>query len=510
MNRLSASLRIVLLAVVAAAVVYLGYRVLGAGSAVADPAQTYTLARRTLSDTVVERGIIESQNTVVGICELPGYENKIIWIVPEGKTVEKGELVVQLDSSNIDKMIKEQEIALNDAKGKLAQAEEDFEIQNIKGQSDIAAAELAFELAKLDRDKYLDGDYLVTKADFEQLILESQAELERLQDRLKNEKAMVSKGFRSPEQIRELELRVNQFRSRLSRDREKLNVLEKFEFTRRKTELEANARESELKLSRAKTTAAAEVRKAQSNIDNTKTAVELMQKVLDEMIESKKKCEIRAPQAGTIAYANLPWYGPEDRIREGATVRQQQNIFYLPDMTRMQVKVYVHESVVTKIKPGQTAKIRVDAFPEAQLTGQVSQVADLAQSGYSDSNTYETVVLIDSFPADLNLRPGMTAQVEILIGNYPDVFAVPHSGVTEHLGQTYVYVKSGLTPERRRVKTGRITHALVEILSGLEAGETIYLDAYQRGLRDFKATELDATLEQKAVPPDKPVPMENR
>ncbi len=57
-------------------------------------------------------------------------------------------------------------------------------------------------------------------------------------------------------------------------------------------------------------------------------------------------------------------------------------------------------------------------------------------------------------------------------------------------------------PERRRVKTGRITHALVEILSVLDPGETIYLDAYQRGLRDFKATELDATLEQKAISPE--------
>ncbi|MBX3419480.1 MAG: efflux RND transporter periplasmic adaptor subunit [Pirellulaceae bacterium] len=501
MTRFRSMIKYLLLALAVGGSGYLGFQALSGRTVSNESAQVFTVTKRTITDTVVERGTIESQNTTIGVCNLPGYQNKIISIVPEGTVVAKDDLVVQFDSTDIDRMINEKSIALNEAEGKLAQAEEELGIQQNKNQSEIAAAELALELARLDRDKYLQGDYLVEQADFEQGILESEAELGKMQDELKNVRAMVSKGFRSPDQIRELELRVNQFESRLVRDRQKLKVLQEFDFRRKKTELEANADEAERKLERSKTTAAAEERKAHAAIANAKNGVELVQQELEELKEVKQNCEIKAPQPGTVAYANMPWYDPEDRIREGATIRRQQNVFYLPDMTRMQIKLQVHESVVTKVKAEQTAKIRVDAFPDASLTGSLSYVADLVQSSWSDSKAYETLVLIDSFPSDLSLRPGMTAQVEILIGNFPDVIAVPLSGVTEHLGQTYVYVQSGLTPERRLVKTGRVTHAFVEIVSGLEVGERIFLDAYQRGLKDFQEIETEPTLEAKPEAP---------
>ena len=61
-------------------------------------------------------------------------------------------------------------------------------------------------------------------------------------------------------------------------------------------------------------------------------------------------------------------------------VYSRQKIFSLPDMTSMQVKVNIHESLVKKIKPGQMAEIRVDAFPNLVLIGKVKTVSQLADS----------------------------------------------------------------------------------------------------------------------------------
>jgi hypothetical protein len=85
----------------------------------------------------------------------------------------------------------------------------------------------------------------------------------------------------------------------------------------------------------------------------------------------------------------------------------------------------------------------------------------------------------------------MTAEVDILIGTYSDVIAIPIGAITEHFQRTWVYVMQGEQGERRAVTTGRMTHSFVEVTEGLQAGEVVALDAYQRGLADFAESERD-------------------
>src|SRR6202020_487976 len=110
------------------------------------------------------------------------------------------------------------------------------------------------------------------------------------------------------------------------------------------------------------------------------------------------------------------------------TVRERQKIFSLPDITRMQVNTKVHESQVDKLANARNmkAKIRVDAFAAEMLDGTVTDVAPLPDSTNffsSDIKVYTTKVKIDQpLPG---LKPGMTAQVEILVDRKTDVLTVP-------------------------------------------------------------------------------------
>ncbi|HMP78814.1 MAG TPA: efflux RND transporter periplasmic adaptor subunit [Pirellulaceae bacterium] len=487
-----------LLALLFVAVGYGGWRWVKPSSSTADSTLVFDVSRRVIIDTVIDRGTIESQKTVQGRCELPGYTNKIIYIVPEGTFVQEGEVVVRFDSAEVDQMINEKSIALNEAQGKLAQAQEDLDIQKNKNETDIATAELELSLAELDLEKYEQGDFIAEKADLERAILEGEAELEKTRDELNNMRSLVKKGFRSPEQLRELELRFNSMQYRVDRDKQKMRVLENFEYKRKMTELSAKAIEAQRKLERARTTASAELRKAESNIQNAEAAVQLLTSEMGTLQETKGLCELKAPQAGTVAYANQPWYDDESRIREGATVYRQQSIFVLPDLTRMQVKLQIHESVVNKIKPDLPASIRVDAFPDIQLKGTVKFVAELAASSFFDAKKYEVLVHIDQFPEGMNLKPGMTAQVEIMAGRYSDVLAVPISAVTEHFGQTYVYRMEGGSFKRQLVEIGRTTHAFVEIVEGIKDQDRVAMDAYQRGLAEFGNLETRDTREPQS------------
>lgn len=454
-------------------------------------AAEYLVTRRTIEDRVVERGTIESQNTVYGKCELPGWQNKIIWIVPEGTAIKKGMEVAKLEAEEINQQIAQKRVALNEAKGKLQQSKQELDIQINKGASDVATAQLEWELAKLDLVKYEKGDFVAEKADQERAIKEAEAALEKAREDLRNMALLVKKGYRELAQLRELELRVDGWAFQVERDKQKLFVLDEYTFTRQITELRAKAEESERKLARAKTTAEAEKLKVEGTVANAENAVKLHEDELKSLEDVLAKCTLTAPQDGTVAYANTRWMDPSERIREGTTVRSQQDIFYLPDMTNMQVKASIHESVIDRIEVGQKASIRLDAFSE-KLEGEVSYVSELAASTYSDAKNYDATVVIKKIPEGMPLKPGMTAEVDILVGTYTNVVAVPVGAITEHFQQTFVYVLNGSAAERRLVSTGRMTHAFVEIIDGLEVGEVVALDAYQRGIDDFAEAERSA------------------
>jgi len=311
----------------------------------------------------------------------------------------------------------------------------------------------------------------------------------------------VKKGYRTPQQLREYQLREQTFKFQVERDKTKLMVLEVFEKVRQLTELRAKKEDNDRAWKRAIKMAEAEERKARAAVASAKSGVEILEKQLKDLQEQLTKCTLYAEQDGTLAYANERWYDDSDRIREGLEVYNGKSIYFLPDMTRMQVKANIHESTVDRIKATQKASIRLDAFSERKLDGTVTSVAGMATSSYGSVQNYDTIVKIDELPDDLAIKPGMSAEVDILVGTFENVLAVPVGAISEHFGQTYAYVKNGGAFERRKITTDRDTHSFVEVTEGLTEGDVVALDAYQRGLEDFSEAEQEAGVGEAAAPP---------
>lgn len=362
-------------------------------------------------------------------------------------------------------------------------------IKEDENATNIAAAELAFEIAKIDLLKYEKGDFESERSELNRAIKEAEAELEKVRDEKNNIEILVKKAYRTPQQLLEYQLREQNFQFQVERDKQKLLVLVTYDREKKLIEFRGKVKETELKHSRAKKTADAETAKAKAAIKNAEAAVKILEQQLDEHRKLREKCKLIAEQDGTVAYANERWYDPSERIRAGTEMYSGRDVYYLPDMTRMQVKANVHESMVDKIEVGQQVDIRLDAFSEHKLSGTVSSVAGMASSSYSSVQNYETIILIDELPEDLAIKPGMTAEVDFLVGTYADVISVPVGAITENFERSYVYCIDDGENRRTEVKTGRSTHSFVEITDGLSEGEVVALDAYQLGLKDFANTE---------------------
>ena len=149
----------------------------------------------------------------------------------------------------------------------------------------------------------------------------------------------------------------------------------------------------------------------------------------------------------------------------------------IPDMNKMAVRVRIHESAVNRIRPGQRAFIQADSYPEEVLRGEVHRVAMLPDSTQRwmnpDLRVFATVVRIDG--SYEWLRPGMSAQAEILVSQYDDVVYVPIQAVTALGNDRVVYVTQGGNAQPRVVEIGEYNDRFIHIKSGLEEGEEVLL-----------------------------------
>jgi RND family efflux transporter MFP subunit len=479
-------------------------------------------ARATRGDLVIpvtDRGELESAQSEQVVCEVEGG-GKIATIVPEGTRVKKGDEVARFDTDALQKSINEQTIKWEQAVNKAKAAQSELEVQKNKELSEIDKADLALTLAKIDLESYTDekgkkGEYQVEMDKRNGAIELARMELQRAKDELEFTQGLVKKGFAQLEQLPALELAVKSKSYTVDEKMADLHVFKRFTSQKKRVELEAKARDAERELERTKKSQEAATEKAANEVKATTKTSELEDQHLKRFREQMDKCVVKAPSEGIVIYYNRRYWDESSRIRPGANVYFQQPIFTLPDLDNMQVKMKVHESVVKKVLKGMPATMTIEALSGQVLNGKVKSVATLASNERywgGGVKEYEVIVTIEDLPSDAGLRPGMTAEVKIVVKTIPNALTVPVSAVTESGGQHICYVKTPRGIERRVVKIGEGNEQNIQILEGLEDGEEVALDARVRAIAEVKAGEQkdgeqkDAKKEEpaKAPPPGPP------
>jgi macrolide-specific efflux system membrane fusion protein len=164
--------------------------------------------------------------------------------------------------------------------------------------------------------------------------------------------------------------------------------------------------------------------------------------------------------------------------QEGETVAAGLNaptFVTIIDLDRLQVDAFVDEVDIGKVQVGQKAVFTVDTFPAREFEGEVVAIYPKAVIQENVVN-YDVVVGVTSAYHDL-LRPEMTASVTILLEGRRGVLAVPTQAVKRERGKNIVYLAGTGQPKPQEVKIGWKDNQWVEIVSGLEEGQTVMLNA---------------------------------
>ena len=375
----------------------------------------------------------------------------------------------------------------------------------------MIAANVELKLAELDLEMYQKAPTSPRPRRSRARSRLKSKELVEAKNALEQMQGLVKKGFKSPADLRAAKepgrqqgarARKQQARSSMVKKRYEYHPQDRPSSRPRST---SRARRSSRRRPRRK----ASVAKADSEYETAKATYMLEDQELKKFRDAEGQ---DGDQGRAGGHRRLCQRGrgttPAGRSAKARPSIRRQKIFTLPDLTNMQVKVNIHESLIKKIKPGQTAEIRVDAFPNVVIVGKVKTVSQLADSnrGWMSGGVkeYTTVVAIEKMPKE-ELRPGMTAEVKILVGELNDVLVVPVQAVAEHRGKFYAFVVTPKGVERREVKAGESNDLQVQVLEGLKEGESVALDARARVAAAFKdEKEEDAKKKEpspKATPP---------
>ena len=233
-----------------------------------------------------------------------------------------------------------------------------------------------------------------------------------------------------------------------------------------------------------------ELKKEQNKITmaRAENAVERTNAQIKEIRDLFEAIDIKAPAPGMLIYA---FDRMGNKIKAGSTInRWMPKIAELPDLTSMISKTFINEIDISKVKKGQKVKVGVDAFPEKEFDGEVTEVANIGQViPGGDTKAFEVTIKI--FGYDKDLKPAMTTSNIISSTTLDDVLYIPLEAVFHNDSLSYVIRKK--SPAKRQIiETGAENGNYVVVKNGLSEDEEILMhEPYIEDEEDIKFVGLD-------------------
>ncbi len=508
-------------------------------TAISADSGTTPVKRRDLIVTVTEGGSIRAHKSIQYKCQVERRrdvsEVSILEIVPAGtyvtkQDVEKGMVLVQLDSSALKEALTQENMELASDRENATAAEESYLIQELQNESDIADGKLNVRFALLDLQKYLgneianklvedvnttqnltqqiapiiqeginDPNVLAGSAAGEEMkslqdnIILAEGNLKTAQDTLTGTRKLHDANYVSNLELQRDELSVQNRQFSLESAKVALQLFKDYDFPKSAEEYLSNYIEAGRRLERTYAECRSRLAQAQARRSNAQERFRSQTERVSELTEQIENCTIRAKAPGLVIYGT----GDSDDmframrgrgggmssgiIAEGEVVTEGQVIISMPDTAEMIAEISVHETEVDKVSPGQPATIVMDAFPDRVLQGEVTEVAPLPdqQRGWMnpDLKVYKTLVKINGTYDFLKSR--MSCKVQVLVRSLEGVLVVPIQVVSNRAGRKVCYVMNPSGPEERTVQTGVFNDTFVQIIDGLGEGEEVLLNPPQ-------------------------------
>lgn len=452
---------------------------------------SYTVARGDLNITVTESGTLKARKSQQLWADIQGRA-RVAWLREEGVYVDSGDVLVIMETEELEKAISDAQIELEQAVAARIQAEEKLDIQDRQNTSDIQAAEVKLQIAELELERYQSGEVPKLLREARLKVDKCTVDLQLAQEDLVGMEDYVAKGYFTKKDFEQRKLALREATEALETARKDLELLQQFQIPKDQAQKRSEVDQAKTNLDLVVRKAKSELAQKQADAEQRRFIERLRVDRLKELQERLSKMQIRAPSAGLVIYGDdSRWYTRRD-IQVGMDVWRGRVIMTLPDLSEMDLLVSINEVDLDKVEEGQSAKVVLDAYPSLVFTGHVTRVGQLAERQSrgrftSDVPTFEVNVAIDMHHArtvlarvpskgansDSRLRPGMSAKAEIEVTTLRNVLYVPVDAVFEEAGTYGCYRLVDGKPVWQPVTIGLNNRTHVHIRSGLEQHDVV-------------------------------------
>jgi HlyD family secretion protein len=438
--------------VVVACLALVGFGVLQRDSqqATANSAEdTAIVERGTIRVTIDGSGSLAPNDEVALAFSAGGDVAEVL--VDVGDVVQAGDVLARLDDADAREAVADAELQVAQAEINLALTRAEAELGLAQANLDAAQASYEEAVALANRA----GDQLTS----------ARVNLAQAQDALADALDDYNQAW---DPARDWELNVKWMKDPLEAERETTqDALEKAQY-----DLEVAQASYNLEVAGV---SEANVQSAWAQVLSSRVALETeplqleqlelslsqAQLALDSVRRALEDTMLIAPMDGTVIQLDL---------RVGEMVGAGTPVVELDDLTTFVVEVSLDETDVAEVGVGQEAIVTLDAFPGEELSGEVTEIAPVAES-VSGVVLYPVTIRLSSTQVDA--RAGMTADVEIVIASKANALLVPLRAIQSEDGKSYVWRQTAGEFEKVGVALGVMTDTEVEIVSGLSEGDVV-------------------------------------
>jgi multidrug efflux pump subunit AcrA (membrane-fusion protein) len=397
---------------------------------------THTIKRGDLRVTVTEKGTLESSNNVEVRSKVWGWKT-VNWVIENGAIVSKGDLLVELDSSEMEKKV------------------DDAKINYHNSRADMITAESNVTVAEKSIDEYLLGTFVEEQGTINQEIFDAEQAVAQAELAYNSAERMAAKGLIKPLQLKGEKFKLDSASQKLALKKTRLTSLQDFKKVKQQEKMESD------------------LRAAEARLDAAKARVDLSTTNVTQHEEQLSYHTIVAPQDGMVIHPKAAAHRDAPDVEEGANVHTNQVLLIMPDLTQMQVKLGIHESMIDRVDEGLLATVTVG---DVVLTGKVSEVAKVTKPATWYTGNVVKFDTIVSLEASSGLKPGLSAEVEVVIAEHEDVLTIPVAAVVETGEERHCWIKTPSGPQHRKLELGDSNEQFIIVKSGLKEGDEVVLN----------------------------------
>ena len=216
---------------------------------------------------------------------------------------------------------------------------------------------------------------------------------------------------------------------------------------------------------------------SRANINSKIDAAKKANYDMEQARRSLATMTLLAPSSGLVNLVSVWHAGGEAPFKPGERVWPGAPIAELPDVSTLRVEARVDEAERGRLAAHQPATVQLDAITDRQFTGRLEQIGTIAtmdfSAGWPIPRNFN--LQIDLAEKDARLKPGMTAQITVVVDRIPNAITIPVQASFQKSGQTVVYVADGSKFREQPIEVSRRSRDRILVSKGLQAGDRVAL-----------------------------------